>query len=185
MVLRTVPIPRDPITIMSAPSSSAALMIPSPGSTHCTLRTIPEACKSRYIQSIMFYTSCFILLFNNYYWLEKDCFTSPDFEEEQAYGGRQETLNFTSDHFSQIVAAVIWLKYCLYGVKHYSINLLREKVNIIYLTDKVIVYSKWLTAFKCQIPWPSCKILFDWEVYGIMMIRFWIKIMCKPMLVCL
>ena len=92
MVLRTVPIPRDPITIMSAPSSSAALMIPSPGSTHCTLRTIPEACKSRYIQSIMFYTSCFILLFNNYYWLEKDCFTSPDFEEEQAYGGRQENL---------------------------------------------------------------------------------------------
>ena len=33
-----------------------------------------------------------------------------------------ETSNFTNDHRSLIVTAVIWPKYCWYGVKHYTIN---------------------------------------------------------------
>ena len=34
----------------------------------------------------------------------------------------KETLNFKTDHFELIVAAVIWPKYYRYGVKHYPIN---------------------------------------------------------------
>ena len=51
----------------------------------------------------------------------------------QAVVGTQQPLSkFTIDHFQLTVAADIWLKYCRYSLKHYSMN---ESINqsVVYL----------------------------------------------------
>ena len=58
---------------------------------------------------------------------------------------------FQTDHFKPIVVAVIWLKYCQYGVKHFPINISRmfiviefkhhfsQKINERYIIAKQII----------------------------------------------
>ena len=48
---------------------------------------------------------------------------SLDVEEEyRLERGAGKLQNFQTDHFKLTVAAVIWLEYRRYGVKHYQIN---------------------------------------------------------------
>ena len=42
-----------------------------------------------------------------------------------------EEKNFQTIHFQLIDAAVIWLKYCRYGVKHFPINQLINRYSFV------------------------------------------------------
>ena len=53
-------------------------------------------------------------------WHAKDRFTG--FRWVGFWGSPGKLQNFTNDHRLLIVTAVIWPKYCRFGVKHYIIN---------------------------------------------------------------
>ena len=80
-------------------------------------------------------------------WHAKDCFTG-FWWKVGSWGPPGKLQIFKTNHISRIVAAVIWLKYCRYGVKFYPIN---QPIFDLF------VYSSYHSIYMCLLcrfrPW--------------------------------
>ena len=71
-------------------------------------------------------------------WHAKDRFTGFRWRVG-SWGPPGKLQNFKTDHSLLIVAAVIWLKYCRYGVKHYPNKPIRWTMSLISLLFTTVI----------------------------------------------